>query len=299
MKTVLSVCAAAMVASTAGAGIVNDWNLIVLNNLSGDGDDIEGTAFIGGNFVSSGSPVLAKNLNAGAYAGVTTVAVGGNFSAINVNMQAGNLRYGGTFSGNFNPNGGGNRAQDGSIPGMVAGYASQLTGLSTFYRGLTTNSSVTVPGGQPAPVIYTSGAPSGGVAVFNVAAASVFNSGLIQQIELNAGNASAIVINVSGTSVNYSNGNMVGGWQTNFARTKVIWNFWEATSIAVNRNFNGAILAPFATLTNSTAIDGSVFVGAMNQNGEVHLPLFTGYVPAPAGASLIAGAGLLALRRRR
>ncbi len=142
-------------------------------------------------------------------------------------------------------------------------------------------------------------ASGAGVAVFNVSAANVFNNSLIQQIELNAGSATSVVINVSGTTVNFTNGNMVGAWTSAFARSKVIWNFWEATSIFFDRNFNGAVLAPNAHLRNTTAIDGSVFVLSIQQDGEVHLPNYTGFVPAPGSLALLGAAGVLAARRRR
>ena len=72
-------------------------------------------------------------------------------------------------------------------------------------------------------------------------------------------------------------------------------------SITLDRNFNGAILAPLANLQNSTAIDGSVWVKSFTQSGEVHLPNFTQYttIPAPGAASLMALGGLLIVRRRR
>jgi choice-of-anchor A domain-containing protein len=82
-------------------------------------------------------------------------------------------------------------------------------------------------------------------------------------------------------------------------RATTIWNFSQATSLTIDRNFNGAILAPSAHLTNSTAIDGSVFVASMTQNGEVHLPGYTGVVPAPGTAVLAGLGGLIMAARRR
>lgn len=301
MKKMMRWCAAlgvAGLASMSGASVVTQWNLIVLGNLNNSSQDIEGNAWVGGNF-TGGSPTVAKNLTpASNFLGQTTLAVAGNVSVGNLNMQAGNLRYGGSFSGNFNANGGGNRAQQASLVSQVAGFAADLNGLSGFYKNLAANSTVTAPNGQPGAVTYNAN-PVNGLAVFNVAANSVFNSNLIQQINLNINGASAIVINVSGTTVNFTNGNMVGSWTSAFARSKVIWNFHEATNIFLDRNFNGAILAPKAHLRNTTAIDGSVFVNTMQQDGEVHLPMFTGIIPAPGTLGALAVAGLFAARRRR
>jgi choice-of-anchor A domain-containing protein len=297
---VIASLVAAAVVPVAGAHVINDWNLIVLNNLQNNSQDIEGRTWVGGNFTSSGSPTVAKNLTpASNFAGITTLAVVGNVSVGNINQQSGNLRYGGTFSGNFNANGGGNRAQDGSLAAQAPSFASGLSSISSFYQTLTTNSTVTLPsGGQPGAVTYNA-SPVNGLAVFSVSAANVFNSNLIQQMNLNVNGATAIVINVSGTTVNFTNGNMTGAWTSSFARANVIWNFFEANTITLDRNFNGALLAPNAHLTNSTAIDGSVFVRSFNQSGEVHLPNFRGFIPAPGAMALLAGAGVLASRRRR
>lgn len=299
ISCVVAASAAVAVSTLAQANVVNNWNLIVLNNLQNNSQDIEGRAWVGGNFTSSGAPTTAKNLTpSGNYSGITTLAVVGNVSVSNLNHQSGNLRYGGTFSGNFNANGGGNRAQDASLAGQAATFANDLNGLSQFYTTLTTNSTASYPSGQPAAVVYNAN-PSNGLAVFNVSAANVFNNNLIQEMKLNVNGASAIVINVSGTSVNFNNGNMTGAWTSAFARANVIWNFFEATTISLDRNFNGALLAPKAHLTNTTAIDGSVFVKSFNQSGEVHLPNFNGFIPAPGSLALLAAAGVITGRRRR
>ena len=297
ISSVVAASAVVAVASLAQANVVSSWNLIVLNNLQNNSQDIEGKAWVGGNF-SGGSPTTAKNLAAGAFAGQTTLAVVGNVTVSNVNHQAGNLRYGGSFSGNFNANGGGNRAQDASLAGQVATFTNDLNGLSQFYTTLATNSTASFPGSQPAAATYNA-SPVNGLAVFSVSAASAFNNSNIQQMNLNVNGAAAIVINVSGTTVNFTNGNMVGAWTSAFARANVIWNFYEATTINLDRNFNGALLAPKAHLTNTTAIDGSVFVKSFNQSGEVHLPGFTGFIPAPGSLALVGLAGLVAGRRRR
>jgi choice-of-anchor A domain-containing protein len=135
-----------------------------------------------------------------------------------------------------------------------------------------------------------------GVAVFSISA-STLTSSLVQQYELVTGGATSIVINVTGSSASFNAGNFVGNWQNAAVRATTIWNFSQATSLTIDRNFNGAILAPSAHLTNSTAIDGSVFVGSMTQNGEVHLPGYTGVVPAP-GTALLAGLGGLIMAAR-
>jgi choice-of-anchor A domain-containing protein len=285
---------------SASASVITQYNLVVTGNLVNNSQDVEGSLFVGGN-LTGGSPTLAKNLSAAAFAGQDTVVVAGNISVSNINLHAGNLRRGGTRSGNLNFNGIAQQdVVDLTLPAQATAIRNELAALSNTYRAMTATSTAMFPTSQPAAVKYTvSGLGAGGVAVFNVSAASVFNSGLIQQIELNAGAATSIVINVAGTSVNFNTGNMVGNWTSAFARSKVIWNFYEATSIVLDRNFNGALLAPLADLRNSTAIDGSVFVKSFTQSGEVHLPNYAGVVPSPGTMALMGVAGIVAGRRRR
>jgi choice-of-anchor A domain-containing protein len=299
----LSVCMVAAVGpcgAVAAAHVVTQWNLIVTGNLQNNSQDIEGRAFIGGH-LTGGSPTVGVRLTpATAFLGKTTLAVAGNTAVGTLNLQAGNFRRGGSLTGTVNFNGGGNGAVDPTLPAQAAAIAADLASLSVFLRDLAPTSTAQFPVGQPGPVRYIA-TPSGpdNVAVFSVSAAQVFNNSLIQQIELNAGSASSIIINVSGTSVHFNTGTMVGAWTSTFARSKVLWNFHEATTLTFDRNFNGAVLAPLAHLTNTTSIDGSVFVGRMTQNGEVHLPLYSGYVPAPGVLVLLGAGGIIAARRRR
>ncbi|XVJ59772.1 MAG: choice-of-anchor A family protein [Tepidisphaera sp.] len=283
--------------SAAQAGVINSWNLIVLNNWNNNSQDVEGNAFCGGNF-TGGSPTIAKNLSAGAWLNRDSLAVVGTTTVSNINLQAGNFAHGGAVSGNVNRNGGGVIRQDNTLGALRTTMASEMVTLSSSLRSLAADSVATFPGGQPGAVRYTANAGLDGIAVFSVNAGNVFNNSLIQQIELDINGASQIVINVAGTTVNFNNGNMVGSWTSTFARTNVIWNFFEATTISLDRNFNGAILAPLAHLTNSTAIDGSVFVSSFNQSGEVHLPFYGGNVPTPGTFALL-GLGALAAGRRR
>lgn len=292
----VGIAVAAVVAGAASASIVTEYNQVVIGNLQ-TGQDTEGRAFVGGNLTGSAMQFGTHLTPDSSYLNVDVLQVGGNIAVSNLHMEAGNLRRSGSRSGTLDFNGGGQEFVDPAVSGMVSGYQSQLTTLSAFYSSLASNSTVQAPSGQPGPLKFIATPNVDGVAVFNIAA-STLSSNLVQQIEL-VGSASSIIINVTGGSLNFNAGNFVGAWSSQSVRATTMWNFSAATSISLDRNWNGAILAPNAHLTNTTAIDGSVFVKSMTQNGEVHLPGYVGYVPGPGAVSLATLGLLTAARRRR
>lgn len=298
-KAVVVVAALIGVAGQAHAGLMSTHNLVVLGNFSSN-SDVEGRSFIGGNFSAPNASNYGTHLTpASAWLGVDVLSVAGNMTIGNqIQLQAGNLRRGGSRSGNVNYNGGGVEIVDPSLPSQVSSIVSELTVTSATLHALTPDSVLNLPSPQPGPAQFVASPGGDGIAVFSINGDNLFESGLVQQIELAANGATSIVVNVSGTDINWNNGSMVGSWLNPGVRTTTIWNFFEAQTINLQRNFNGAILAPFAHLTNNTAIDGSVFVASMAATGEVHLPNYTGYLPSP-GATGVGVCGLLVAARRR
>ncbi|MFM9958362.1 MAG: collagen-binding domain-containing protein [Phycisphaerales bacterium] len=286
---------------SASAGVLNDYNLIVLQNLDSN-SEVEGRAFVGGNIVGGDSSNYGTMLApAAAFSNVDVLTVVGNISSGNpLQLQVGDLRLGGALSRIINFNGvGGNLVNDPGVGSMLAGVAGAMTGASSAMLALTADSTASLPGPQPGPLVFNCTPGGDGVAVFNLSGSQVFSNNLVQQIDLNLNGSNAVVINVSGTNINFNQGNMVGAWNTLFARANVVWNFFEATDILFDRAMNGAVLAPLAHVRNNTVIEGSTFVKSFFQRGEVHLPGYTGFVPTPGAVTLLGAAGLAALRRRR
>src|SRR5690606_18096015 len=119
-----------------------------------------------------------------------------------------------------------------------------------------------------------------GLAVFDVRGADVFgNKQINNMIEFNNQvGATTILVNVSGTSIDWNNtnmGNFLGSYNSNIA--KVIWNFYEATSIKTySKRFGGALLAPYAALdAGSGNMEGTTVVKTLTSAGEIHSPVFS------------------------
>ncbi|MGH7130872.1 MAG: collagen-binding domain-containing protein [Phycisphaerales bacterium] len=293
-----SVAAMTVLASgvAARADLLNDYNVVVIGNLSSN-VEIEGRAFIGGNLTTGASSYGAMLLPRSSWLGVDVLTVGGNINGGNVHVEAGNLRLDGTRSGTIDFNGGGHEINDPTVSDLVPGYQSQLISTSNFLAALAANSTVTLPGAQPAPAVFNCVPNGQGVAIFTIAA-SVLSNNLVQRMDLHLNGATSVIINVTGGAATYNAGDMAADFTAANA-SRILWNFNTAGTVDTQRQFFGALLAPGATLSNSTTIVGSVGVNTFNQNGEVHLPNYTGYLPTPGAAGVLALGGLVASRRRR
>ena len=255
------------------------YSLIVLDDLW-TSSDVENRTFVGGSLISTESANFGINVN-GIAATDTMLSVVHDLVAGNpLNLNAGSLRLGGASNGRpINFNGGGSLIadsflSDGPITTILQDATAQLAAA-------TADNGVILPTGQPGPARFqVTTTPAGGVAVFQVSGAELFSNGLVQQIELSPGNAAAIVINVTGSTIDWSgNGNMVGEFTNSIWRSRVIWNFPQATSINFgSHNMMGAVLAPYAALTTSANLDGSVAVRALTTSAEVHQPTFVGEI---------------------
>ncbi len=293
-----AIIGAVVVISTASASSpLNQWSVIVQNDLTSS-SEVEGRAAVGRDLFGSASNYGTKLLPASNYLGTDVLVVGRNIQVSNVNMSAGNIRLGGTRSGNANFNGGGLQVNDAGASGTVANLFAQTLTASSFLAGQSPTNSVSIPNGQPGPVNFNAVANGNGVAFFSVSG-SIFSNQNVQQMDLNFNGATSVIINVSGTTINFTQGNMVGNLANEANGSKILWNFYEATSVFLDRRVVGAVLAPLAHLRNTTVIAGSVAAKSFQQDGEVHLPAYNGFIPTPGSAGLLAAGGLFAIRRKR
>lgn len=240
--------------------------------------------------------------------------VGGNVSGFNT-VSGVTVNAGGTVSGNLNGSptinaglglGWNAAGTSGAVATELAKIDADVKALSTALRDLSlvsNPSSITVGGQGPTFNAVDGGA---GYALFNITAADFG-----PEINFNSSTSSPIIINVGGSSINWLS-NPVGNYTAALNR-QIIWNFYEATDIFVERIIYGSVLAPYAHITNTTPIEGSVVAKSLTMNGEIHLGTFNGatpfigdgsggIVPEPATwAMLIAGFGLVgaAVRRRK
>ena len=289
-----------VVASTgAWASFLSEYNLIALGDLRSSGE-VDGSAIIVGN-IDQGS---ASNY---AVQGVTAsngdgLVLGGDLNVgVNIN-NGGNFRVSSTTQINAfaNQNGGGQLITDPSLPSFLSQVSSEVRSLNTgFFANLATNSAVQSNGNNRTFDASPTGPDQ--VAVFSISSSLFATPNAALNLNLNG--AESVIINVDGSAtggvvtIGGNGSNFVGGFSQSNS-SKILFNFLNTSSIIVNTNVNGTILAPDADLRNLSGINGTVVVNDFQKDAEVRRFTYGGVVPAPGAAALLGVAGF-AIRRRR
>ena len=265
---------------------------------------VHGKILVGGDLAGSNSMDLAVRLSGLVSPSVSTVQVGGSIQSGNpINLQAGSIEYGGSLNRAVNYNGGGSAIHN---PG--ADYSSIFVELGLTSQALAArpaNQSLLLPSGQAAGVNFQPVFDASNEAIYHVSGADLFSNRLVQQIDLNLqGGTGSILINVSGTNLNFNQGNFVGGFNQNSAMERIIWNFYEAETLNFDRAFSGQILAPNALITTNQVINGSVFAREINTRAGIQFPTYRGgdfgvTVPEPSSVIFMSFSLMALLRRRR
>ncbi len=327
----LAASAAAMVLSATGAqaGVaelnaafdaMSYYNLIVKGDVTTT-SEVEGRGFVGGALKGQATQFNMDNLSG---TGLTVVGnveggkkntwgdikVGGNV-VDGVEFQGDGaqvLSYGGTLA-NTNVN---NPDTAVHVAGLGATLAAErdamfanLDELSLYLKDLDATDTTTLDGSN---LKFDAGAGSG-VAVFEIADLSAALGSTSDLKFVFPTDYDMVVINVAGTNIS-----LPGGFNFNGPGnlgTKVIWNFYEATTLDFgSKAWYGSVLATHAQATIANFIEGSAVFAGLTANGEIHTPGFNGYdvpppttaVPEPATwAMMILGFGVIgsSMRRRR
>lgn len=276
------------------ATILQDSNAIIYTNASTT-SDIEGAAVIGGNF--SGATVY-NNPTASQPAGFGALTVFGSTSGNPINLNDGGNAYVGGTTGatlNFNADSHGNKGGYIAAPGVTIGaFETVLNGLSTSLSSLAATSPLPATGNNE---VITATPGANGIAVFDITASQL---AAIPSFTVNLNGASAVIFNVSGTSVSYTANDESG----TTGADDIIWNFYQADTVALNTLIGGTVLAPEATVTNDNQIDGTLVANSWSGTGELHDYGYSGAlptsVPEPPALAFLGPAlvGLGLVRRR-
>ncbi|WP_430423584.1 collagen-binding domain-containing protein [Phenylobacterium sp.] len=274
------------------------------------------------NINNGGSLKVGGNLDSGANMnGGGSVTVDGNVKKVNANgasvyaggnvegTNAKDIYYGGSIKTSNGTKHAGDKSADGlqaAIEEQAAIYEQELQATSNYLAELDATSIMTTTSQQ---AIFNPGLGSG-AAIFSISDLKGQLTGKSQLIVEAPESYDLIVINVAGakvslpSSINFNSSANLG--------QKVIWNFFEATSIDLgSKSWYGSVLAPKADLKIGNFIQGSVVARSLVQNGAIKMDNyrssvtvaeFAGGVPEPATwAMMILGFGAIGavIRRRR
>ena len=175
---------------------------------------------------------------------------------------------GGTVSRTVNMNSHGTITQ-GNPAALPASPVAQITSASQYWSTLAANSSTSVANnGQ----LNFNCASSSALAVFNVNASQMFGSGY-QGFALNpSAGTGDVIINIEGSVVNWNSGSFFSQFNTSQWNGRVLFNFFDATSVTLSGLIGGYVVAPNADVTENNNIDGGVMAKDLTVQSEVDLP---------------------------
>lgn len=253
--------------------------LTVGGNVTGGAKNINngGSLKVGGNLESG------ANMNGGGGVQVdgdvkkvnangASVYAGGNIE----NTNAKDLYYGGTVKNSNGTKHAGDTSADGiqgAIAATTASLGADFLATSDYFSDLATTNMLNYSSdGQQA--IFDAGTGTG-VAVFAIGDLNAALKNRSQLIFNMPTGYDAVIVNVAGTTVSLPSSINFNG-PTGLG-AKVIWNFYEATSVDLgSKSWYGSVLAPQAQLKNNNFVEGSVVVSSMIQNGEIKMGGYSG-----------------------
>jgi choice-of-anchor A domain-containing protein len=288
---------------------ISPYNALVFGNLSD-------TADFGGGVAAAGTINISNTAVADSLQGETvsqfvngyTLVSGGNLYATNGSLAIGSA-YGGGKSNNFTltmQSGYQYTKSPAADPLNFAALQSQDDILSRELATLSTTGTCTFDGYSTT----TCTANNAGLNVITLANASLV--GLNHTVNITLASGAWLVINVPGQSDSmsnygiYINGSSTNGDNTTAAAHNVLFNYYQATTLATY-SVPASVFAPFAAVTgNSGQIDGNLVAASYTGSTELYNFLYQGtlpvFTPEPATVFLL-GVGLLSFgligRRRR
>lgn len=271
-----------------------DFNLLVWNNATLLNSDIEGRAAVGGN-ASFNSYSIGTHITGGTALDGAFV-VGGNLTAGHGQVYNGSIYVGGTYAGpGYNLNSAPSSVTQSNLgaaglPFDFAAAQAALTAKSqTFGAALATGDS---------DVLWSTLTFTGtdtNLNIFNIDALTLAS---VSSLVLDVTAGSHVLINVSGTSANFSSMGLAG-----FDSNNTLFNFFEASSLSMSGiGVIGSILAPYADVNFiSGQMNGQLVAKSFGSSGELHSHFFNNQaeppvsVPDTASTALLLALGLLGL----
>jgi choice-of-anchor A domain-containing protein len=263
--------------------------------VGGDATNVQVNNGIGLGNIEAVVAGTATNVQVNNNNAVATLTVGGDFHAQNFNPNnKKTVKYGGTVSGTQTQDAAyvkkdatlSTAALKAGIAAVTENVRTEMTTLSSILGALTPTATLISSDQNNIHFNFTAAATSSNYAVANITASQLANGTFFLPNYATSTNGKTLIINVSGSAVTFGANMTNGNYQNlqSLVQQNIIWNFTDATTINVNTAVYGSILAPKATISGNSPINGSVVAQVFQSNGEVHLGTFngnTGFLVAP------------------
>lgn len=293
----MSVCAVCR-ADSVPFGAASAFNLVALGTVNGNGQsviagnvgtsaDVEGriaaagylteASTVGATLGSDPFRALAEDYAIVAGSGVTETNYINVNGGGNVYAPVNDARY------NWNENPRGTVVATGAAPIDFASLRTSLDDLTLQLATLSANGVVgapTPPGGNPSWLVLSGVNPT--LDVFTVTAAQFSSANHPLDIVVPSG--ATVIVNVEGANVTLGTGIYVNGQQEgdgNNDHGDILFNFADASTVGIDGQLDGAILAPFAIFTSGSQVGGTIMAAQIGQTGEIHNLEFQGALPPP------------------
>ena len=278
---------------------LSEWNLVTSGNLDLINADVQGLAFVGGNVTTPNSFNVGTAGSGVISSSTVSLAVGGNIVGnYTLNVDGGSVVVGGTSGDTVNINSGGTFQQN-DLGNFPPSPCNVITSASQYWSGLSANSSTSINAANDLVFNCASGAS---VAVFNVNASMMFGS-MYQNFVLSpSSSTTAVLINISGSVANWAPGSsFVSEFNTSQWDPYVMFNFYNANTVNLSGQLGGYIVAPDASVTLGTSIQGGIMCSNLTAEGEIDLPAggtgtsaWSGALPVPEPSTMaLAVVGIL------
>lgn len=334
LVSILALGVSAVAHASGPLGLASTFNAFIFNQATvNGGGESEGAIAVGGLNLTSGNAFTATNnynitIKSGSAGTLGSLSNIGLYVNGNVDFENGGQLNNGSnayVSGNFattNPydlNGGGTLYYGGSKSGTVqSGSTSHQNLVSSSYftqeqsyaelishqlDNLSANASINMSDPNNWALSISGGAKANTRYVVDINESSLGGNGG-NPVTLNISSllsSDTLIFDVTGGNNSHfgiSLNNGFSGYQD-----KVLWNFGTDTNVTIdNRELEGSVLAPYATVDQSTVIEGTLIANNWStMNGpEIHSYEFTGNAtPEPAPFAALGLGALVVLRRRK
>jgi len=262
-------------------GDVSGYNMVTFDGFSCAGNDVQGRLAVGGNAAFNNGFLVGCEANIDTNPTLTDQCPSfGSWKCSDLNAAEGTPNYYGlvvagelsfpqgsvsgglafgSVHGSVNPTRLADCTTSNAQPINFANTKSYLTALASRLSSRTATGTATNTYGT----LTLTGTGTTGIETFFVSGATLNTVNTLATFQ-NVDPAATIVINVDGTSITMNGG--TSAFKSNSNR--IVWNFYEATSISLNGYaFMGSLLAPTANIVGSNGVFwGQVFINSFVTN---------------------------------